>query len=127
MTLENTLHRGSNDPKLGFDLIVAADVFVYFGSLSNLLQTFATVSVTGAALIFSCELTTKDEAPLGWRLLSSGRFAHTKEHAVEAALDAGYHLVSYEEIVPRMEKGEEVRGHLFGFILKSQEQDHVEL
>lgn len=102
----------------GYDLIVAADVLVYFGSLENLLRVFANVSIEGAHLIFSCELATEDEAPLGWRLRSSGRFAHTKHHAVETANKVGYSLVHYEEIVPRMEKGEPVRGHLFGFVLK---------
>jgi len=127
MTLENTLNRGPNDTLPGFDLIVAADVFVYFGSLSNLILTFARISIQGAVLIFSCERSTDEEAPLGWRLLSSGRFGHTKQHAVEAASEAGYKLVSYEEIVPRMEKGDEVRGHLFGFVLDKKQQERVEL
>jgi predicted TPR repeat methyltransferase len=49
--------------------------------------------------------------------MPSGRFAHTKRHAVEAAHNAGYELVAYEEIVPRMERGEEIRGHLFSFVV----------
>ncbi|KAL7538683.1 hypothetical protein ACHAWF_006182 [Thalassiosira exigua] len=129
MTLDNTLgKRGTGIPhqSIGFDLIVAADVLVYFGSLSNLLRTFASLSRIGAGLIFSCELATNEEAPLGWRLLPSGRFSHTKQHAVEAAEDAGYELVSYREIVPRMERGEEVRGHLFTFVINSKE-GHSEL
>ncbi|KAL7528335.1 hypothetical protein ACHAXR_002391, partial [Thalassiosira sp. AJA248-18] len=89
MTLENTLPRDSNNHQHqgGFDLIVAADVLVYFGNISNLLQTFANLSTKNdnAGLIFSCERATDAEAPLGYRLLPSGRFAHTKQHAVEAA------------------------------------------
>merc|ERR1711957_511054 len=126
MTLDNTLHRISNKDISGFSLIVAADVLVYFGSIIELLKTFAKISASGAALIFSCERTTPEEAPLGWRLLPSGRFAHTKQHAEEAALEAGYELVTYEEIVPRMEKGEEVRWHLFGFTL-TNDLDRFEL
>jgi predicted TPR repeat methyltransferase len=122
MTVENTLgsmdaFRNTNEEQGGFDLIVAADVLVYFGNLETLLAIFAKVSRPGASLVFSCERATQDEAPLGWRLLSSGRFAHTKLHAVETASQFGYELLSYQEIVPRMEKGEEVRGHLFGFRL----------
>ena len=45
----------------------------------------------------------------------SGRFAHTRGYVVETADAAGYTLVSYEEVVPRMEQGREVRGHLFVF------------
>jgi len=47
-------------------------------------------------------------------------FDSLSPHAVEAASEAFYELVSYEEIVPRMDKGEEVRGHLFGFVLKRE-------
>ncbi|EOD39609.1 hypothetical protein EMIHUDRAFT_200154 [Emiliania huxleyi CCMP1516] len=84
----------------GFDLIVAADVLVYFGEL-------------GAPLVFSCERATADEAAAGWRLLPSGRFAHTKEYVVREAAAAGYRLIAYEEMTPRVEKGVPVRGHLF--------------
>lgn len=121
MKLKNTLTKTGSHVK-GFDLIVAADVLVYFGSINNLIQTFANISIPGAGLIFSCERATDDEAPLGWRLLTSGRFSHTKKHALEAASSAGYDLVSYQEIVPRMEKGEEVQGHLFTFVLNEKKE-----
>ena len=121
MLLSNTLNRAEDTPDSdGFDLIVAADVLVYFGSLSKILSTFAKISIPGASLIFSCERATEEEAPLGWRLMPSGRFSHTKNHAVEVAKEAGYDLKTYEEIVPRMENGEEVKGHLFGFVLKGR-------
>jgi predicted TPR repeat methyltransferase len=118
MTVQNTLQTQIPYAPAAFDLIVAADVLVYFGSLENLISTFARVSSPGGHLIFSCELATESEAPLGWRLLASGRFAHTKKHATDVASDAGYELAHYEEIVPRIEKGEPVRGHLFGFSLR---------
>mmetsp|Transcript_428 Transcript_428/g.613 ORF Transcript_428/g.613 Transcript_428/m.613 type:complete len:447 (-) Transcript_428:60-1400(-) len=123
MTIENTLGvLNPLPPEVGnkqkIDLITAADVLVYFGKLNSLFQTFAKISSVGAALVFSCERASNEEAPLGWRLLPSGRFAHTKSHAVEAAESAGYKLVAYKEIVPRMEKGEEVKGHLFTFSLR---------
>jgi len=127
MSVANTLqHVAPTTDASGFDLIVAADVLVYFGSLDNLLRTFAEVSVPGAILVFSCERTTAEEAPLGWRLLPSGRFAHTKQHAQEAARKAGYKLVVYREIVPRMEKGKEVQGHLFAYELEKG-RAHTEL
>lgn len=117
MTVGNTLNHVSNQIE-GFDLVIAADVLVYFGSLDKILKTFAQVSIDGANLIFSCERANEEEAPLGWRLLSSGRFAHTKKHVIDAASNANYHLVSYLHIIPRMERGEEVQGHLFTFELR---------
>lgn len=128
MTIANTLQLTGisrmNDAT-AFDLVVAADVLVYFGRLDAILQTFASVSLPGAILIFSCERTSNEEAPLGFRLLSSGRFAHTKEHALEAAQKAGFQLVKYQEIVPRMEKGEAVRGFLFTFELSRPQNDEL--
>lgn len=129
MNLENVYKRALAETEVpGFDLVVAADVLVYFGQLDNLLRIFSLISVPDARLIFSCELATQDEAPLGWRLLPSGRFAHTKQHAIEAAAKAGYELVLYEEIVPRMERGENVKGHLFAFVhRRGQGQGEAEL
>ena len=135
MTLDNTLNAVTSSERQNeskkFDLIVAADVLVYFGQLDSLFDTFADISAKTAGLIFSCERASEEEAPLGWRLMPSGRFAHTKKHAVEAAENAGYELVAYEEIVPRMERGEEVRGHLFSFVhtgsVKGQEMPNGEL
>lgn len=130
MTLSNTLQAvqqsaPSKDVTTAFDLVVAADVLVYFGRLDDILQTFASVSSPNGHLIFSCERASDGDAPLGFRLLPSGRFAHTKAHAMEAAQKAGYELVDYQEIVPRMEKGEEVQGHLFSFILRQTSSDEL--
>ncbi|KAL7468010.1 hypothetical protein ACHAXS_008232 [Conticribra weissflogii] len=102
----------------GFDLIVAADVLVYFGDIQKLLVNFSNLSRESATLIFSCERIEEENSPAsGWKLQSSGRYAHSKSYVVNAAKDAGYNLVGYELIVPRMEKGEEVKGHLFQFCL----------
>jgi len=111
MTLETILPSDKN----GFDLIIAADVLVYFGSLEDIFQTFANISSPKSTLIFSCEKASNNEAPLGYRLLPSGRFAHTKDHAMNVAHNAGFELMEYQDIVPRMEKGEPVKGHLFMF------------
>lgn len=122
MNLDNTLALFGVPINYGFDLVVAADVLVYFGSLAKLMKVFSEISGPGAVLLFTCERATDEEAPLGWRLLPSGRFAHSKLHVVEAAVEAGYTLVKYQEIVPRMEKGEEVRGHLFAFMLGEKDE-----
>jgi len=68
----------------------------------------------GSFLIFSCERIEDNEAPpVGWKLQSSGRYAHSKSYVTGIAEKAGYDIIGYEHIVPRMEKGEEVKGHLF--------------
>lgn len=111
------------DAKDGFELIVAADVLVYIGELQKLLFNFAKLSAESNAdrdafLIFSCERIEEEDAPSsGWKLQNSGRYAHSKSYVVNTAKEAGYRLIGYEEIVPRMEKGKDVQGHLFQFAL----------
>lgn len=114
MTVSNTLNETAGAGV--FDLIVAADVLVYFGNLENIMKVFSTLTGNGAApswLVFTCERATPEEAPLGFRLMPSGRFAHTKDHVLTQTGKVGYNQVDYQEIVPRMEKGEPVKGHLF--------------
>jgi predicted TPR repeat methyltransferase len=123
---DNSDNNDDMNSNAGFDLVVAADVLVYFGNLDRIIGTFASVSRRGAILIFSTELLQPDDTnnnsnkhdDSGWRVLPlSGRFAHTKQHAMDVATRHGYQLVSYREIVPRMEKGEPVQGQLFAFVL----------
>jgi predicted TPR repeat methyltransferase len=120
MTVQKLVEATGISTLKGFDLVVAADVMVYFGSLDHLLETFASISLPGGRLIFSCEFVTIEEAPSGWRLLPHGRFGHAKNYVVESAKKAGYLIVHYEEIIPRTEKGEPVRGHLFAFELMDE-------
>ncbi|VEU36421.1 unnamed protein product [Pseudo-nitzschia multistriata] len=117
MTLANTLSSGA-DSASSFELIVAADVFVYFGSLEQMMVVLSELSHSdGGLLVFTCERATEEEAPLGFRLLPTGRFAHTKGHVLGAASEAGYSLLRYNQIVPRTEKGVDVDGHLFVFAM----------
>ncbi|KAL3810938.1 hypothetical protein ACHAXA_001111 [Cyclostephanos tholiformis] len=102
----------SGETIVGFDLIVAADVFVYIGNLEKILINFAKLSNGNDSmesyLIFSCErIDDDDNSPsTGWR-----------SYVVDVAERAGFHLLRYDEIVPRMEKGEGVKGHLFVFVI----------
>jgi predicted TPR repeat methyltransferase len=118
-------------PMDGFDLIVAADVFVYIGNLEKILLNFAKLSNGNDSresyLIFSCERIDDDDddgkkspsssSAGGWKVQTSGRYAHTKSYVTGVAERAGFDLLRYEEIVPRMEKGEEVKGHMFIFVM----------
>jgi predicted TPR repeat methyltransferase len=109
-------HRGGGGGGVGVELVTAADVLVYFGELYELLDTLSRLSAPLATLIVSCERASDAEAPDGWMLRASGRFAHTRSYVVGAARAAGgYELQEYEEIVPRMEYGQPVLGHLFVF------------
>ena len=141
VTLNELVSEGKID---GFDLIVAADVLVYFGDIQKLVSATTQLSFPPPLscrclkyfivqlLIFSCERIEEDDKapPVEWKLQSSGRYAHSKSYVVDVASNAGYELVSYEEIVPRMEKGEEVKGHLFIFVIGGSvegDNDYIEV
>jgi predicted TPR repeat methyltransferase len=134
-TLTDLISGLSEDTIDGFDLIVAADVFVYLGNLQEVLLNFAQLSNGSESktsfLIFSCErIDDAKAAPTGWKLQSSGRYAHSKSYVTDVAKNAGFDLIRYDRIVPRIEKGEEVQGHLFVFAIGgviSEGDVHVEV
>jgi predicted TPR repeat methyltransferase len=129
VALDDLISGLSGEKLDGFDLIVAADVFVYIGNLEKILLNFAKLSIGDDSkesyLIFSCERIDDEKAPsAGWKVQSSGRYAHTKSYVKGVAESAGFDLLRYEKIVPRMEKGEEVKGHLFVFIKGGVADEH---
>lgn len=125
------------------DAIVAADVFMYFGDLSSVLQScFHALSIHGY-LVFTVEDLSKQllqeeeedeedgshrKQQKGYRLQKSGRFAHSTSyieqciHAI-SSLDAGFTVNSIRPIVPRYDKGQPVHGLLI-VAQKQQHRDH---
>jgi predicted TPR repeat methyltransferase len=93
-----------------FDLIVAADLVIYFGELSSLLTSAAYAMRPGGLLAFSTESFLGDT----FRLLPSGRFAHPP-HYVERAARPEFALVSCAPTTVRLEGTERVSGNLFIF------------
>jgi len=111
-----------------FELVAAGDVLVYFGQLEDLLQAFRRVLSPGskARVVFSVEaleevtwpksqssVAALNAAANGWALTPSGRYAHSAAYVANAAASAGLRVLAHSRIVPRVEKGKEVRGHLF--------------
>ncbi|MCW5750067.1 MAG: methyltransferase domain-containing protein [Alphaproteobacteria bacterium] len=91
-----------------FDLIVAADVFCYFGDLSSLFCRLAGALQPDGHLIFTLEALRED----GVELLPSGRYAHGRAHVAAAAATAGLRVERLESIVLRHEFGAPVEGYL---------------
>lgn len=65
--------------------------------------------------MFSCEKIDDEHNDKGWKLLSSGRYGHSRKYIEDALELLGYEEMAYREIVPRKEKGEDVKGHMFIF------------
>mmetsp|Transcript_41056 Transcript_41056/g.86124 ORF Transcript_41056/g.86124 Transcript_41056/m.86124 type:complete len:322 (+) Transcript_41056:34-999(+) len=100
-------------PMEPFDLIVSADVLVYFGAMDEILRVFSDRLAAGGDLIFTTE--TMNAGDYNWVETVSGRFAQSPEYVERMAADAGLAKVSQTAFTPRMESGEKVLGTLHIF------------
>ncbi len=94
------------------DLIVAADVFVYVGDLCAIFAAAAERLAPGGLFAFSVERADESEAPEGWRLGASLRYAHTATHVEDLAGRNGLALVTLAPTTLRMDRGEPVAGYV---------------
>ncbi|MCB1388796.1 MAG: methyltransferase [Rhodobacteraceae bacterium] len=89
-----------------YDLIVAADVFVYLGALEQIVGWCAGSLTAGGVLAFTVEA---GEAPLTLR--ESRRFAHSAAYLDEVLRAAGFTAISRTEAVLRQDRGADIRGY----------------
>jgi predicted TPR repeat methyltransferase len=93
-----------------FDLMVAADLMIYFGDLAPLFAAAATALKPAGLFAFSTELLTGE----GYRLQPSGRFAHAPSYLRSLAGPAFAEVLS-EETTIRLEGTRRQPGHIFIF------------
>jgi predicted TPR repeat methyltransferase len=94
----------------GFDLVVAADVLIYFGDLQPIFEAAAGAIRAGGLLAFSTE--TGVEA--GYRLKPSRHFGHAADY-VRAAAGGAFAQELCAETTIRLEANAPVAGNLFLF------------
>jgi predicted TPR repeat methyltransferase len=90
-----------------FDVVVAADVILYFGRLDGVLRAFRGVLDANGILIFTVEAAASER---GWTLGEGGRFAHDERYVRAVLAEARFVVAALREEVLRYELGEEVRG-----------------
>ena len=95
------------------DLLLAADVLIYFGDLAPLFEGFTRALNPGGILALSIEHT--DGQP--HRLLPSGRFAHDPQHVRTIAAQNGLHELTSRNTTLRLEAATPVPGQLLAFYL----------
>jgi predicted TPR repeat methyltransferase len=95
------------------DLVVAADVLPYLGTLGPLLAASARALTPGGVLAVSTEtLAVEAFAGRAWTVGPNQRYAH-EPGALRAALDAaGFEIAVFDDATIRHESGEPVPGHL---------------
>lgn len=93
-----------------YDLIVAADVFVYLGALERILGWAAAMLAPGGMMLFSVEAAPEDTAlPL---LRDSRRFAHSRSYLSGVLTAAGFEAVQIAPAVLRQDRGAGIAGYL---------------
>lgn len=88
-----------------FDLIVAADVFIYLGALERIIGWCAGSLNPGGLLAFTVEAGGK---PV--ELRESRRFAHSPQYVEGLLTDAGFAGVNVSHCVLRQDRGQDVAG-----------------
>lgn len=87
-----------------FDLIVACDVLIYFGDLAAVVAGLARALALGGRVGFTLEEHPGD----GWRLLDSGRYAHSRSYLEQLVAGAGLRVLSLGSERVRYEYGDPV-------------------
>ncbi len=80
-----------------FDLIVAGDVFIYIGDLSNVLASCSRTLTAGGLVAFSIESSDTDS----YRLCPTGRYAHSAAYIETIANASGLSVVYAQDIIVR--------------------------
>lgn len=93
-----------------FDLIIAADVFVYIGALERIFQATAERLSPGGWFCFSTEKLSEDSS---YVLRSSGRFAHSDDYIISLASKMNFKLHTNQSTTLRLEKNHPITGSLW--------------
>lgn len=93
-----------------FDLVVAADVFIYLGDLLPFFQAVQGRIAADGHLLFTIE---KNSGPGALRLQTSGRYCYSEDYLVTTAANHGLTVVYCQEVCLRKERGQWLTGSFF--------------
>ncbi len=100
------------DTKTSWDLIVAADVFTYLGDLQPIFKACQKSAAPGCIFCFSVERLNMN---ISYKLMETGRFAHSPVYIREIGLANGWQIDHEIETGLRKEKGHWVQGVIYFF------------
>jgi predicted TPR repeat methyltransferase len=91
--------------RAAFDLITAIDMFIYVGDLEAIVPLIADALKADGLFVYTIEVLDGADAATGYKLMPTGRFAHTLSYIEERARAAGLTPVAAKTITLRHEKG----------------------
>jgi predicted TPR repeat methyltransferase len=92
------------------DLVIAADVLIYFGDLAPIFVGVAETLRQNGLFAFSTETASEDVDAIH---RPSGRFAHSPAYIARLAADAGFSILKAQETTIRLDAKSPVRGALY--------------
>jgi predicted TPR repeat methyltransferase len=92
-----------------YDLIIAADTFVYSGDLSQIFVNIRKRLNANGLCCFSIEK--GKQAP--YQLQTTGRYTHTADYIQRLALQSHFTILGQQQVTGRLQQGEEVESSLF--------------
>ncbi|MBV8803333.1 MAG: tetratricopeptide repeat protein [Gammaproteobacteria bacterium] len=92
-----------------FDLILAGDVVVYLGDLTNLFNLVKQALRTRGIFIFNAEICQESS----FKMNQSGRFSHSKDYIDSQITKNNFTIHSYQNIITRQQNNQPVYGHLY--------------
>jgi predicted TPR repeat methyltransferase len=93
-----------------YDVIACADTLCYFGDLGPVAKAGASALRAQGRFAFSVERAEAADAPLGYCIRHSGRYAHTEEYLREVLAREGLQVRAMAAQMLRMEAGTPVNG-----------------
>ena len=93
-----------------FPLIIAADVFCYFGALEQILTEVAQQITNDGLFIFSLEELSAEGPGKPWMLGRQGRFAHSVDYVRRCVTQTGFRIRALQQESLRKEAGMAVPG-----------------
>lgn len=102
-----------------YDLIVAADVFVYSGNLQDIIRETMRLLRPHGLVAFSVEALEKsasgdgrEDGPKDYQLIQTGRYVHSSRYVHKLASETGFKTIDISPTRIRLEKGRPVHGWL---------------
>ncbi len=95
-----------------YDLIIAADVFIYIGALKTIFSRIKKSINSNSYFIFTIELLNEFDKE-SFHLAKSGRFSHTIEYIESLCKDYGFEIIDKEKIILRQENKIGQKGVIF--------------
>lgn len=92
-----------------FELVVAADVFVYVGGLSEVFESCHAALSKNGLFAFSIELSEHSD---DFMLRATGRYAHSSHYIKQLSCEHNFESINVKEVILRMDAGNKILGEI---------------